>query len=555
MLEAENSRFQPGKKTFSPYLRIYPHQNTTFLRYTDHWIKILKFVLENKIDDLRNLLSKFIDDEQTQVNILYDKDTISSFKRSVTDVSSEVKQGIIVEHRCRFQVPFHHGQIIQIQMSASMNRGFLTPSPQILDVTENIKFCIDHFDNPIKTLLRYAKLHTKPKYSSVDDYIRTWIPIVEMESTINAVHNEDTAVINDIPVEFRGRKGRFVLTKGFCDVRDMDFSDDDIAILSAGIIDGIENIKVDCSTNAEHSYRTKSGKIKTKTFSKRRGCDKKVIEIDIVFKLHEESSFPPVKEVTSDDKCSIELILKSKAFRRIESYIKLLGQASELSQTIALGNQIKDLEQDHLRLCRTMNYDVDIPGFPSNNTQQYTAIKKALHSRFSLIQGPPGWVVNKLGDKAPKIVRMYASAYEYLDFPVPGRAIISSRSMRDAKSDVALNKNGMVLHHIIRSNGKPHAAQIQKFDKKFHADNLIIQENEKLPHDQRKPVKTRLQDIYEYKCLLHTATVEELDNYDVIFCTTSLAGNPRLLTATKIKWLKSSLMNVACVLSQRVWFQ
>ncbi|CAC5367079.1 unnamed protein product [Mytilus coruscus] len=226
-----------------------------------------------------------------------------------------------------------------------------------------------------------------------------------------------------------------------------------------------------------------------------------------------------------------------------------------------------------------MSYEVDVPGFPANNTQQYTAIKKALMSKFSLIQGPPGtgktftgvklvylfnklnklsqekdgkrrrvifcgpsnksvdlvarWVVNKLGDKAPKIVRMYASAYEYLDFPVPGRAIISSRSMRSAQSDQLLNEKGVVLHHIIRSDGKPHAKLIQEFDAKFHADNLIIKENEKLPHEQRKPVNTKLQDIYEYKHLLHTATVEELDNYDVIFCTTSLAGNPRLLTATK----------------------
>lgn len=48
---------------------------------------------------------------------------------------------------------------------------------------------------------------------------------------------------------------------------------------------------------------------------------------------------------------------------------------------------------DYLRLCRTMNYEVDVPGFHANNTKQDTAIMKALNSRFSLIQGPPGRIL------------------------------------------------------------------------------------------------------------------------------------------------------------------
>ena len=144
-----------------------------------------------------------------------------------------------------------------------------------------------------------------------------------------------------------------------------------------------------------------------------------------------------------------------------------------------------------------------------------------------------GWVIKKLGDKAPRLVRMYASAYEYLDFPVPGRAIISSRSMRNAKSDSDLKENGVVLHHVIREQGKPHADELQSFDEKFGSDNDIIKENEKLPHEQRKPINTKLEDIYKYKSLLYEATLEELDHYDVIFCTTSLAANVKLLNATK----------------------
>jgi superfamily I DNA and/or RNA helicase len=74
---------------------------------------------------------------------------------------------------------------------------------------------------------------------------------------------------------------------------------------------------------------------------------------------------------------------------------------------------------------------------------------------------------------------------------------------------------------------------LRSFDRKFKSDNDIIKENEKLPHEKRKPINTKLDDIYEYKGLLYQATLEELDQYDVIFCTTSLAANVKLLKATK----------------------
>ena len=499
------NRFQQDQGTFTPFLRIYPHQNTTFLRYKDQWAKILAFTEEQ--DKLRDILLKFVDDEQTRLNIRHDTETVSSQKRSVKDVSSEVKKGIIVEHRCKFQVPFHHGQVVQVQMSAHINRGFLEPIPQIVSITDNVKFCIDHYENPVKMLLRYAKLCTKTSYSNVEEYIRIWIPIVEMESVVSAVRNEDSAVINDIPVEFRGRRGRFTLTKGFCDIRDLDISSGNIGQMTFSITEQTENTnkmstdftekgdntdnvlsaiaekgdnvstvsteRGDNSDNAStvitemgdnsdtvatvitergdngdavstvitergdntgnkpseiteegdntdnvsrgdntnnmltaikleqnnakkevisedehanenklseteqegnivenskgsqngsfnekkpkyteilsshflciklkrplpdnvkakigqclpkdsnyiwvaHGEFIKSRKLKTKKYSERRGGDKKVLEIDLVFKLHESSPSPPVREVKSEDKCSIELILKPPVFR------------------------------------------------------------------------------------------------------------------------------------------------------------------------------------------------------------------------------------------------
>jgi hypothetical protein len=84
------------------------------LRYKDQWTKILALIFTEEQNKLRNILLKFVNDEQTRLNIYHDTETVSSQKRSVKDVSSEVKKGIIVEHRCKFQVPFHHGQVVQV---------------------------------------------------------------------------------------------------------------------------------------------------------------------------------------------------------------------------------------------------------------------------------------------------------------------------------------------------------------------------------------------------------------------------------------------------------
>lgn len=77
-------------------------------------------------------------------------------------------------------------------------------------------------------------------------------------------------------------------------------------------------------------------------------------------------------------------------------YVFLSIPFSFLHSYLLISNSFFNADQDHLRLCRIMSYEVDVPGFPTNNTQQHTAIKKALNSRFSLIQGPPGtiWHLN-----------------------------------------------------------------------------------------------------------------------------------------------------------------
>ncbi|CAC5405137.1 unnamed protein product [Mytilus coruscus] len=139
-------------------------------------------------------------------------------------------------------------------------------------------------------------------------------------------------------------------------------------------------------------------------------------------------------------------------------------------------------------------------------------------------------VIDKLGSKAPPIVIMYGSAIEQLTYPIPGRASVSRRNIRDAKADTYLVENGVVLHNIIRQDGKPYAARLKELDKQISDDVSMIEEMDK---STRGPLKTTIEDIKEYKDIQSKATKEELPKYDVIFCTTSLVANPKVLKATK----------------------
>lgn len=141
-----------------------------------------------------------------------------------------------------------------------------------------------------------------------------------------------------------------------------------------------------------------------------------------------------------------------------------------------------------------------------------------------------GLVLEKLGPKAPRIVRMYGSAIEQISYPIPGRASVNRRNISDAKTDPYLVDHGIVLHHIIRQDGKPYAARLREIDRKFSDDVRMPEETDE---GNRMLLKTTVAEIKEYRGIQSKATKEELPQYDVIFCTTSLVANPKVLKATK----------------------
>ncbi|CAC5356757.1 unnamed protein product [Mytilus coruscus] len=426
-----------------------------------------------------------------------------------------------------------------------------------------------------------------------------------MESTFNAVHSEESVIINEVPLKFKNIQGMFELDQEFCDKRDLEFGyipevdDNEMGLLinenktyfplpSGNFLCIMKDQNLDWETKQKignqvlhndtylwsgHAETTKICKYQ-KLEQRRNGGQHRTTKIRVIFQLHENSSPPPA---TMLDDCRLEIIYKSPVDRRLETHLKKIRQASDLAKNIAVGKDINFPDRIHLEVAEQVETEgLDVDMWP-NNQHQHWAIKTSLKRRFKLIQGPPGTgktyigvklvylfnkfnnlmqqrtgdtknqiifcgpsnrsvdlvarlVIEKLGPKAPRIVRIYGTAIEQLSFPIPGRASVTRRNISDAKADPFLVEHCVVLHYLIRQEGKPYAARLKELDEQFADDVSMLEE---IDERNREPLKTTVEMIKEYKDIQSKATKEELPKYDVLFCTTSLVANPKVLKATK----------------------
>ena len=119
----------------------------------------------------------------------------------------------------------------------------------------------------------------------------------------------------------------------------------------------------------------------------------------------------------------------------------------------------------------------------------------------------------KLGEHCPKMVRWYGSSIEDQEFPIPGK--MSSLGCGDrAVADEDLREVSM--HILIRQSGKPYQEEIAAFDRQFqqHADGVDYK------------------DVKKYRKMIRKAVIEEVKYYDVIFCTTAMATNLKIMKGT-----------------------
>lgn len=312
------------------YLRIDPNQNVQFHQLRK-WVEIIHALFKNKTKNIHSLICN--------KNDLFSKQQIRACWNTVNDVSSEVHGGTFAQQTCSYSLSFIYGQILHIQMCSDPQRGMLTPMPQLLDITPNVKICLQHARDPLGILASTATKPTKQKYSSPEQYIDIWIPIFSMEVATQTV-NGDSFTINDLPITFRADGGAFSLKHSYLEKRDIEFTSHSVDLLDIDedgkddetdkkerfYMSGSDYLCIRCPLEPMNDIVSNFGKgaispLKrywighAKVHDVKYKTKKNEKVVSVTFVCHNKSPSIPVEMLNKKKECSVEILPKSDVCR------------------------------------------------------------------------------------------------------------------------------------------------------------------------------------------------------------------------------------------------
>lgn len=292
-----------------------PHQKVTFLPCRK-WKKLLQSVITGDMNSLQG--NDFVETEVLT--------TVRECQGTHYDASSETNDGVIGKQYTEFSMTFSKGQILPIQIGAEEMGGMRTPVIQLLELTKNVKCCIQHMSDPVRCFATFATKHAGNGRITLSEYIQRWLNIFRMESVMNATKSI-SIVINDLQVGFLASErfdGSFVLLEKFCQQRDMDFrwhneenEEDHVSYqtnficIRCDLVNGIPSRpNNDCSPYERWVW---VGHGETKLFKK----VAKSGEIEVKFKLHRNSLNPTssMTDAKSRPICAVEILQMSESDR------------------------------------------------------------------------------------------------------------------------------------------------------------------------------------------------------------------------------------------------
>lgn len=100
------------------------------------------------------------------------------------------------------------GDVLHLQLTTSVHRGFLVPSVQLWTVAPGFDVCLEHTEKPVDCFSKYATQASKESYRDVAEYRKVWLPLCDMESASCAVSANDSIVLYDVRIAWEKKRTR-----------------------------------------------------------------------------------------------------------------------------------------------------------------------------------------------------------------------------------------------------------------------------------------------------------------------------------------------------------
>uniref|UniRef100_A0A3B4FHD3 Helicase with zinc finger 2 n=1 Tax=Pundamilia nyererei TaxID=303518 RepID=A0A3B4FHD3_9CICH len=317
------------------------------------------------------------------------------------------------EHFVDIQLELQPGDILQVQLTSSIKRGYQMPTVQLVHIKPKFEMCVDHVNSPITCFSRLADIPSRTHYNDTKEYIRIWKPLCEMESAANAVNESDIIIIENLQVKFNQElegilKGSFFLPLQWINEWAIEFNLRNcfLCIRKRGLkleTSNVETSNVENSTLVDpkeftwvaHGFTSNAEKLKN-------GGSKVEFYIS-----HLPMETIPECVFQKNTHFTVEIIPKLIPDIRKENAVVNITSACDFVKAIALGlilistlvtqkiTSSKPRIYLNLLHCLSVKSSLNIVrrninGLPELNQSQHRAVDKALNNTFTLIQGPPG---------------------------------------------------------------------------------------------------------------------------------------------------------------------